>query len=398
MKHPSLLHSLRRPALIAAGWILIGTLPAFGAEVANAGAQAEAKRILDATGVKGGFVVHLGCGDGALTAALRANASFQVQGLDKDAAKVEAARRAIQAMGVYGDVAVDRLSAKEFPYIDNLVNLLVAEDLQDVTLEEVKRVLVPDGVAYVKQRGTWQKIVKPRSPELDEWTHYYYDAKGNAVSKDTVVAPPERLQWVGSPRWSRHHDRMSSVSAQVSAGGRLFYIMDEGSRVSILLPSKWHLTARDAFNGVVLWKKPIAQWQTHMWPLKSGPTQLARRLIAEGDRVFITLSIDGPVSCLDAATGEPVKVYEETKGAEEILLADGILYALVNPEPWVLTDFAPKQNTGDQKRVETEFNWDEKPRHLVAVDVKSGRLLWKKASTKIAPLTLATDGKRLAYH
>ncbi|MCK4294095.1 MAG: hypothetical protein KAY65_12930, partial [Planctomycetes bacterium] len=37
-----------------------------------------ARQILDATGVKGGLVVHIGCGDGKLTAALRANDSFIV--------------------------------------------------------------------------------------------------------------------------------------------------------------------------------------------------------------------------------------------------------------------------------------------------------------------------------
>src|SRR5438105_559781 len=139
-----------------------------------------------------------------------------------------------------------------------------------VPLDEINRVLTPNGVAYVKQGGQWQKIVKPRPKEMDEWTHYFYNAEGNATSHDLLVAPPERLQWVGSPRWSRHHDRMSSLNAMVSSGGRMFYIMDEGSRISILMPSKWSLIARDAFNGVVLWKQPLAKWQDQMWPLKSG--------------------------------------------------------------------------------------------------------------------------------
>lgn len=39
------------------------------------------------------------------------------------------------------------------------------------------------------------------------------------------------------------------MSALVSTGGKMFYIMDEGSRISIQLPSKWKLIARDAFMG-----------------------------------------------------------------------------------------------------------------------------------------------------
>ena len=53
-------------------------------------------------------------------------------------------------------------------------------------------------------------------------------ADGNPVAQDSTVGPPERLQWVGSPRWARHHDHMASMTSLVSAGGRLFYIFDEG--------------------------------------------------------------------------------------------------------------------------------------------------------------------------
>ena len=80
--------------------------------------------------------------------------------------------------------------------------------------------------------------------------------------------------------------------------------MDDGSRGSIQLPSDWQLVARDAFNGTVLWKRPISKWHSQLWPLKSGPSQLARRLVVDGERVFVTRSITGPVEHIDAATGE----------------------------------------------------------------------------------------------
>ncbi|MCJ7812675.1 hypothetical protein MUP95_05060, partial [bacterium] len=73
----------------------------------------------------------------------------------------------------------------------------------------------------------------------------------------TVVGPPRRLQWMGSPKWSRQHDHMSSTTGFVSTEDKIFYIIDEGSKASVQLPSKWSLYARDAFNGAVLWKKPI---------------------------------------------------------------------------------------------------------------------------------------------
>ena len=374
---------------------LAGLLPAVLAQSATP--EQEARMILEAAGAPDGFVVYMGPSNPGLLTALRGNGKRMVHGLALDEANIARARNEIRESGVYGSVTLDRKDGNLLPFVDNMVNLLIAEDFAGVSQEEIDRVLVPNGVALLRRNGAWVKSVKARPEGIDEWTHFFYDAKGNAVSHDMVVAPPKHLQWLGSPRWSRHHDRMSSLSAMVSAGGKTFYIMDEGSRVSILLQSQWMLIARDAFNGVVLWKKPIEKWHSQLWPLKSGPTQLARRLVAVNDSVYATLSINEPISRLDAETGEVEHIYESTAGAEEILVVDGVMYALINPEPWVLTNFAPKFNTGDQKRVETEFNWDGKPRELQAVDIASGRVLWRSHG-KIAPLTTAADSKSVVFY
>lgn len=74
--------------VLAAGWALLAPASA----QAGAGAKAQARQILAATDVKGGLVIHVGCGDGALTAALRANDSYLVQGLTTDLASVAKAR------------------------------------------------------------------------------------------------------------------------------------------------------------------------------------------------------------------------------------------------------------------------------------------------------------------
>jgi outer membrane protein assembly factor BamB len=357
----------------------------------------EAADIISQSGVRGGIVVHVGCGDATVTQALKANDSYQVQGLTKDAEAVPALREKIHAAGNYGPVAIESWAGGTLPYIENYVNLLVIEDAALVAKEEIDRVLVPLGVAMVRKAGGWEKIIKPWPTGMDEWTHYAYDSKGNPTSKDYLVGPPTRMQWVGNPRWSRHHDRMSSVSAEVSSGGRLYYILDEGSRISILMPAKFMLEARDAFNGTVLWKKAIPEWSTHLWPLKSGPTQLTRRLVSIGDKVYVTLGITAPISCLDGATGKVIREYPETAGTEEILIRNGTIYAMVNQEPWRLNDeFAVKQQS-DQKRVETEFNWDGKKRNLLAIDEASAKVLWK-VEDAIAPITLAIDDKRIVYY
>ena len=380
--------------IVAALSLIVGFVPE-----SRGGVAEDAAEILQTANVTGGFVVHLGVGDGALTAALQKDASIQVHGLASDAKKVDAARKAIHATGKYGDVSVVQFAGKELPYIDNLVNLIVVEDQGEVTQEEILRVLVPNGVVLKKDAaGQWTKTVKPRPKNIDDWSHYLHDASGNAVAHDDVVNSPRHLQWVGSPRWSRHHDRMASMSALVSTNGRMFYIMDEGSRISVQLPSKWKLIARDAFNGTILWKREITEWQNQLWPLKSGPTQLSRRLVSTDHEVFTTLSFDAPVVSLDAATGQTLRTYEGTDAAEEIIHTNGMLFVVVRKGKSERAEYAPANGrVGDQAKVNQEFFWNEEPRVVMAFEAATGRQLWAKV-TGISPLTLSADAANVYFH
>ncbi|UCC98978.1 MAG: PQQ-binding-like beta-propeller repeat protein [Phycisphaerales bacterium] len=364
--------------------------------------QEQATQILNDAGIKGGLIVHVGCGDGKLTAALYANDSYLVHGMDTDARNVEQAREHIRSLNLYGKVSVDHWSGRHLPYIDNLVNLVVSENIGDIPIEELVRVLVPEGAAYIKEGESWTKTVKPWPEEIDEWTHYLHDSSGNAVSHDSIVGPPRRFQWVGSPRWSRHHDRMASVSACVSANGRIFYIIDEGSRASIQLPSKWTLVARDAFNGTIMWKQPIGAWLTQYWPFKSGPAQLPRRLVAGADSVYVTLGMDGTsLSELDAATGQIIQTYDGTRMTEELVCSEGILFVVVkqNPPETGWNEYVPiHRAVGQAKtRVANEWPWDQADRRIMAIEVDTGEVLWQR-DFPVVPLTLTAGSRCLFFH
>ena len=361
--------------------------------------QQLADEILAATGIKGGIIVHVGCGDGKLTAALRANQSYLVHGLDRGATNVAAAREHIQAIGQYGNVFVEQWSGDRLPYIDNSVNLIVSEDSGTMSQDEIMRVLAPNGVVYTRTAGEWTKEVKPWPDEIDEWTHYLHDPGNNAVAHDSVIEPPNRYQWVGGPRYSRQHDHMSSVSAVVSANGRLFYIFDEAPRASILTPPKWRLIARDAFNGTLLWKRDIVLWHPHLWRLKSGPQILARRLVAMGNRLYVTLGIDAPLSVLDAATGKTIRTYDGTKTTEEILCCGDELILSVAAEGQPLRSDPSRRYATLAEMNEDVTNplWTQAPRTIMAVDAESGGVLWKRESGLVS-LSLAADGQRVVFH
>lgn len=389
---------MKRLQLSLVGLIWIGSL-CLGSWTVRAANLAETQQALKASGVQGGFVVQLGVSDAASLEALKPNDSYQVQGLEADATKVRQVREQLLKSTIYGPVAIEHFGGgSELPYIDNLVNLLVAESLGEIPLTEVMRVLVPHGVLMTKDAsGAWKKTIKPRTDAIDEWSHYLHDPSGNAVAHDTQVGPPRHLQWVGSPRYSRHHDRMASMSALVSTNGRMFYIMDEGSRISIQLPPKWKLIARDAFNGTVLWKRDIATWQSHLWPLKSGPTQLSRRLVSADNTVYTTLGYDAPMAALNAATGATEREYAGSDGTEEILHTGGLLFAVVRKGKAELADYAPANPTVGDQALARDLFWNEEPRVLMAYEADTGKLLWAK-QTKISPLTLAADQSRVYFH
>ncbi len=368
-------------------------------EAGQSALEKEAQSLFEMSGIKGGFIVHIGSGDGRLTAALRPNASYMVQGLGKSMQNVAAARKYIQSIGLYGDVSVDFWQGEHLPYVDNFANLIVVENADDISQKEILRVLVPNGVACIRKADGWAKIIKPRPKEMDEWTHYMHDSTGNAVSNDTLVGPPANLQWVGSPRWTRHHEHMSSLNALVSANGRIFYIVDEGSRVSIQLPPKWYLVARDAFNGTILWKRGIPLWYTHLYPLKSGPAFLPRRLVAVGNRVYVTLGLDQPLVALDAATGDTIFICRQSTTTEEVIASDGMLFLLVNTEPVESDHYTWKDPVcwNEKARVAKERPWDRKPRTILAVDAQTGATLWSRESV-VAPLSLSADSRHVVFH
>ena len=268
-------------------------------------------------------------------------------------------------------MSVEVFGGKALPYADDLVSLLVAEGLGGVPMGEVMRVLRPLGVAYVKADGAWEKHVKPWPEAIDEWTHYLHDASNNAVARDTRVGPPRRLRWVCGPLWARSHEHATSLTAMVSARGRLFYVFDEGLTgvTRDPLPERWTLIGRDAFNGVLLWKRRVATWRSGPWrgrALRSIPGQVSRRLVAQGDRLFVTLEHGAPVTVIDAATGEDVTVYQGTEGAEELRCLDGVL-------------LLRKARTA-----------------VVAIDTRTGTTLWE-APGRIQPQTLAADDGRVFY-
>jgi len=229
-----------------------------------------------------------------------------------------------------------------------------------------------------------------------------------------VVGPPRHIQWTAEPRHTRSHEHIPSIYALVSAGGRIFYIADEASIASIRQTPKWYLVARDAFNGILLWKRPISTWFPHIVNWGQTPRQLQRKLVAVGNRVYVTLGLHSPLTAVDAATGETLKVYENTRGTEEVVLHKGTLLLVVRSvteerttelAKWV--QLLKKKESPLHKRESAEplvkrlrATEAKGEKAVLALDADTGRLLWKKDGAKASGLrtySLCADGDRVFY-
>jgi outer membrane protein assembly factor BamB len=356
-----------------AGWFLCAVLlPAAIVQAAD-----DANSILSATDTTGGLVVHLDCGDGRLTAQLCRGESFLVRGLDTDPQQRDRARETVQQSGRYGQVSFDLYDGRTLPFVDNLVTLVVAEQ-SSVPTDEIMRVLHPHGAAYIDG----QVHVKPLPASIDQWTHYLHDADNNAVAHDSLVGPPRHMQFLAAPLWARHHDRLASLSTVVTAQGRMFYIVDNGPVFDPDEAAQWTVTARNAFNGTFLWQQAISSWTDHMRGFRSGPVQLQRLLVTDGDRVFVPRGLDQPVSVLDAATGRETLVLNGTQQAEELLLYDDVLFVLIG------------RDGAEQALIErrNDKSVDFKSKLLKAIDTRSNTVLWQwpaDGAAEIMPRTPA---------
>ena len=342
---------------VCTGLLIVSACVAQAADVPDL-----AKAIGKSDGCPGGLQVVLGSAQADLAIALAETGVFDTQLLVSKPDDLQRERAILIGQQASGQVSAlcDRTGYRALPYADNLLNRIVFPDWTDavnpaVTANEIARVVAPGGMIFVDAGATEHlnkvglqpkgevaalaSFTKPWPRDIDEWTHHAHGADGNAVARDRRVGPPRRYQWFAEPRWMRTHESESSISAIVTAAGRIYSIIDVAPP-GLFGPKggsgDWYLAAQDAFNGQYLWKVPIAQWgweywQTNWFMGRPGdlPLNLQKRLVAQGNRVYATLGYRAPVTELDGRTGAVLKTFAGTAGTNEIIVHDDLLIAAV---------------------------------------------------------------------
>ena len=379
-----------------------------------------ARSILAKAGIRVGVCEMPRVGDGTLAAALARQGIAQVHGLAGDAKSAEAARKAAAECGVLGcQVVVETGTPSAIPLGDWVADLLVVADATDANLNEippaeVRRVVAPyRGVVVignpgprknglgkkaltawagetgaevqVEEDGTglWAVIRMPPLEGGDDWGHHAHAADGNLLSEDKVFgSAPFELQWTGGPYYGGHWDM------HVVCAGRMFTAQSSVFQHPRGLP--YELVTRSAYNGQVLWRRPIAQ----------DFGESASLVVATPERLF--LKDGGGVLVLDPETGTEIRRIATTSDATQeclwLLVSDGVLLTLMGPVQKYSAEADDYSNNPPKRRAQDEVNELYVGRELTAWDAATGAQLWRFTEEQIDPPKLAAaHGRAYLY-
>ena len=164
--------------------------------------QDAADEILQKSGIRDGYCLDIGCGDGRLALELARRSHLTIIGLTSDAHKADAARRMLAQAGLYGSrvaIVEGPLDRDVWPrYFANLVvsSRQLANRTKGPDPQLIDHVLRPcGGVSCLGGRG--DLIVSQRGPLEGAgcWTHQNSDAANTLCSDDSLVRGPLEVAW-----------------------------------------------------------------------------------------------------------------------------------------------------------------------------------------------------------
>ena len=370
--------------------------------------EAAAEQIVRTTGIKRGYCLVLGCGTGRLAYELAKRTELHICGVEPDAHKVQAARRALDAAGLYGTrVLVEQGELTLVPFSDYFANLVVSEaalvsgqmpgggeafrtlkplggticigqpaaaggKVKPLQAAALRQWLAEAGVEDGKvseENGVWLDFRRGPLPGAGSWTHQYAEPGNTTCSDDELVRCPLGLLWFGRPGPTQMAERHLRAAAPLAVNGRIF-VLGEGmaERVGV---GENSITAYDAYNGVELWERKIRG------ALRVSVTHDAGNSAANADSLFV--AVGGECLRFDAATGETRLTYKLPPAA------DG------TPRRWgyvaVVGDMLYGSRTAEGRTADCVF----------ALDLATGQLRWKHEATNIGQGSIAIGDGRLYF-
>lgn len=293
-------------------------------------AASRAKRVLDVTGVRAGYGVVWGVGNGRLVRELARQSELRLIVVEPDPAKVEHWRRQWTAEDLYGTrvalVVGTALTAELPPY---LASLMVCEDTAKLGMPAEAAFLArafaslrPYGGTFCLLDAEQGKALAARTeaakleraacrvagelfviarvgalPGSANWTHEHADAANTRVSKDARVKAPLGLLWFGGPTHDGILPRHGHGPQPQVCDGRLII---EGMDM---------LRALDIYTGRLLWEADlpgVGAFYNNVLH-QPGANASGSNYVCTPDGIYVVLG----AACikLDPATGKRLAVF-----------------------------------------------------------------------------------------
>ena len=364
----------------------------------RAGYKKLAASVIDEAGVRRGYALVLGGGEGRLAYELAKQSDLQVIVAEPDAERAEALRRTFDRSGLLGRrVSVHHCGFDELPYGPYFANIIVSDglltdgELPGSAADAYRSLRPAGGLLYVGQwdsdgneqsRGKLQKWLsaapaeqgdsryieadglfcvhrRGKLPGAGQWTHQYGPPDNSSCSRDDLVRGDLNVLWWGRPGARPMPDRGNRNPAPVSANGRLYV---QGNRT---------LFGLDAYNGTILWAKQIPTMRRANMPRDGS------NMVASDDILY--LALDGYCIGFDGNTGRRLFSIPVPAGSQQRDLHWGFLAAVGD----TLIGSAVPQDAhylGDAGEWFEHFKREQIARvtssHLYALDRHTGKQRW----------------------
>ena len=389
------------------------------------GAGQRADIILATTGVRQGYALVVGVGDGVgdgrLLEELAVRSELHLVGIEADSGKLAALRQRFDEAGLYGTRiallprAPGGLRDQCPPYIwslivveDQAATSLLSEDSAPARLYDMLRPY--GGRAVVARRSgadasAWERFQPPNGrvtiqgahvllerdgaiPDTDDWTHQYANSANTAFSRDRTVRLPLGILWFGGPSNDAILPRHGHGPIPHVVVGR------------VILPGIDTITARDVYTGRQLWQTPFPGLGHPFTDLELeaeyragrsvfmhsrdglGANYIGTPYVSLPDAIYVRYRTK--VYHLDPATGQVRDTYPLPVAAEDRDGADwGHISAwedllITTVEPHVFGNEGPRRRFAQMADIKGR-DWNAtSSRRLVVLDRLSGKILWTR--------------------
>ena len=372
-----------------------------------------ARHIVKQTEHRLGYCLVLDSGEGRLAYELARLTDLQIIGVEKDANKVAAARKALDKAGLYGQVVIHQGSVPKLPYTKYFANLIVSDKaLRDGKLpswrEEVFELVRPyggvialglpanrrnkgglkkwvrestaDWKVYEHKKIVWAVATRGKLEGAGEWTHLYAEPGNTACSKDELVKGKMAIQWFGLPGPRQMIDRHHRNVSPLFKDGRIF------------VPGDCIVFAMDAYNGTILWDVEIPNSRRLGVFLDCGSMAV--------DKQFLYVAAEDKCHGFDVQTGRrrltytmPQLIKDELREWGYTAYSGDILFGSGRRKGASYTETSYEADTAlwhrNMKLVTSDY--------LFAMNKNNGKTLWKYKDGLVVNTTITVAGGRMYF-